>query len=106
MKAFENDGFNACAVDVAEDEKTIMVRIPESLLKRVEEVQEEIFSAPDIRGLGLRKSRAQAVRILIIKALDDLERKNSKNPGHIQADPKGRGRPSGLNLDDDPMFGK
>ena len=62
-----------CAEDMAEDEKTIMVRIPESLLRRVEAVQDEVFSSPDIASLGLRKSRAQAVRILIIKALKEYE---------------------------------
>lgn len=104
MSAFKDDGFNACAVDMTEEEKTIMVRIPESLLKRVEEVQEEIFSAPDIRGLGLRKSRAQAVRILILRSLECLESNNSQSPNQIQVDPTGQGRPSQL-MNDDPMFG-
>lgn len=73
MNAFFNNVQDACAVTMAEEEKSIMVRIPESLLKRVEAVQDEIFSAPDIASLGLRRSRAQAVRILIIKALAGIE---------------------------------
>ena len=74
MSAFLKDGISACVVGMSEEEKTIMVRIPESLLKRVEAVQDEVFSIPELSGMGFRRSRAQAVRILLIKALQEFER--------------------------------
>jgi metal-responsive CopG/Arc/MetJ family transcriptional regulator len=63
------EGFN-----VAENDEQIVVRLPKALVERVDEVVERAKKDQP----GMRITRSDAVRMLLLRALDDNEPKKRK----------------------------
>lgn len=56
------------------DQSFVMVRLPRDLVDRAEAYWDELARDPALRALGIKNSSQSAVRLLLLKGLDDLDK--------------------------------